>query len=239
MGRAWRGAARRGAVAVYTRARLLVPGTTPCRHHLSEDKLLRPLEIRLGVEGVGVDAYLVQPGPLQRGRPLNVSSRTTYGDPPEPEVVLPCTCISATDLRRSIVPIGSRRVVHRGSRHESTPVFRERSLSRCALLFFPSPPPFLPLSRRFLASQSSIYAMTLSHQPEKVEEAAPSWDTSTCEARKREEEKEEEEGGRKRVVENRNHRGNVENTRTLAGTHVETSSAAGIAGALSACIFGE
>lgn len=32
--------------------------TTPCRHR-AEDKLLRLLEIRLGVEGVGVDAYLV------------------------------------------------------------------------------------------------------------------------------------------------------------------------------------
>lgn len=83
--------ARRGAAAVYTRARSLEPHlvATTCRRTSS----CALLEIRLGVEGVGVDAYLVQPGPLQRGRPLNVSSRTTYGDPPEPEVVLPCTSV--------------------------------------------------------------------------------------------------------------------------------------------------
>lgn len=38
LGRAWRGAARRGGRLYQGQ----VPGTTPCRHHLSEDKFLRP-----------------------------------------------------------------------------------------------------------------------------------------------------------------------------------------------------
>lgn len=42
-------------------------------------------------------------GPPRCRRPLNVSLRTTYGDPTVPEVVLPCTCISAGNLRLDII----------------------------------------------------------------------------------------------------------------------------------------
>lgn len=154
LGRAWRGAARRGGRLYQGQ----VPGTTPCRHHLSEDKFLRPARNstwcrRSGCRCVSraagtpaawkaseclVEDHLWRSSGARGGATVHVG-------------------ISATDLRRSIAPIGSRRVVHRGSRHESTPMFRERSLCpRCALLFFPehipSPPPPSTPSRRFLAS---------------------------------------------------------------------------------------
>lgn len=47
-------------------------------------------------------------GPPRCRRPLNVSLRTTYGDPTEPEVLLPCTCISARNLRDIIDRLDTR-----------------------------------------------------------------------------------------------------------------------------------
>ena len=84
-------------------------------------------------------------------------------------MVLPCTCISATDLRRdirSIDPMIRTGLVHpdrRGSRDESTPV--SRTIAFSTLLFFASSSSSenifflslsLCLSSRFLAWRSEI-----------------------------------------------------------------------------------
>lgn len=117
--------------------------TTPCRHR-AEDKLLRPLEIRLGVEGVGVDAYLVARTPAAWKASeclvedhLWRSSRARGGA--TVHVYIGHRSTPGYTIDRADDTNGPRRVVHpdrHGSRHESTPRFANHRFLRALLLRF-------------------------------------------------------------------------------------------------------
>lgn len=146
--------------------------TTPCRHR-AEDKLLRPLEIRLGVEGVGVDAYLVARTPAAWKASeclvedhLWRSSRARGGA--TVHVYIGHRSTPGYTIDRADDTNGPRRVVHpdrHGSRHESTPRFIKHRFLRALLLRFfsrsssssSSSQKISSLSSRFLASHGVAF----------------------------------------------------------------------------------